>query len=468
MKGGPSQLTTGSIPKTLFTFTLPILMGNVLQSLNGSINAIWVGKFLGPAALSATANANTVMFLLLGAVFGITMAATILIAQHMGARRPAEAKRVVGTSATFFIGIAVLISALGLPSARVILGWMDTPADSIDYAVAYMRVMFLALPPSYAFFFVMAALRGAGDSKTPFYFLVMSVLLDIVLNPLLIFGAGPLPAMGIAGSATATLIAQVVSLLAMLRHIYRRGNPLALHRGELHLLRPDPAILRTLVIKGIPMGLQMIVLSSSMVMLFAVVNPFGSATAAAFAAAMQLWNYVQMPALALSAAVSSMAAQNIGAGLWERVREIARTGIGFNFLMTGVPIVLLYLLNPYALGLFLPSDSASLEIAAHLNRIILWSFVMFGVSMVLSGVVRAAGAVIAPLLFLFVALWVIRVPLSFWASERYGPDGIWWSFALSAFLSMIMSVAYYLHGGWKRARMTGTPSAPAASGGEGG
>ena len=357
--GGPSQLTTGSIPTTLFGFTLPILMGNVLQSINGSVNAVWVGNFLGPAALSATANANTVMFLLLGAVFGITMASTILIAQHMGARRPADAKRVVGTSATFFIGIAVLISAVGLPSSRVILGWMGTPADSIDYAVAYMRVMFLALPASYAFFFIMAALRGAGDSKTPFYFLVMSVALDIVLNPLLIFGYGPVPALGIAGSATATLVAQVASLLAMLRHIYRRGNALALHRGEFHLLRPDATILRTLVAKGIPMGLQMIVLSSSMVMLFAVVNQFGSATAAAFAAAMQLWNYVQMPALALSAAVSSMAAQNIGAGLWDRVREIARTGVLFNFGMTGLPIALLYLLNHYAVGLFLPTGSPS-------------------------------------------------------------------------------------------------------------
>jgi Na+-driven multidrug efflux pump len=200
------------------------------------------------------------------------------------------------------------------------------------------------------------------------------------------------------------------------------------------------------------------------------VNPFGSTTAAAFAAAMQLWNYVQMPALALSAAVSSMAAQNIGAGFWDRVREIARTGVGFNFLMTGIPILLLYLLNKHAVGLFLPSGSPSLEIAVHLNRIILWSFVMFGVSMVLSGVMRAAGAVIAPLLFLFISLWVIRVPLSFWAADRYGPDGIWWSFALSAFLSMVMAAAYYLHGGWKRARMTASSAAgPAtASGGEGG
>lgn len=458
MRGQSAALTTGSIPRTLFTFSLPILMGNVLQSINGSVNAVWVGNFLGPAALSATANANTVMFLLLGAVFGITMASTILIAQHMGARRPEEAKRVVGTSATFFIGLAALISALGTFSCRTILGWMGTPADAIELAVAYMRVMFLALPPSYAFFFVMAALRGAGDSKTPFHFLVLSVGLDIVLNPLLIFGLGPVPALGIAGSATATLIAQVVSLVAMLRHIYRRANPLVLRRREFPLLRLDAAILRTLIVKGIPMGLQMIVLSSSMVMLFAVVNRFGSATAAAFAAAMQLWNYVQMPALALSAAVSSMAAQNIGAGLWERVREVARTGVAFNLLMTGAPIALLYLVNRYALRLFLPADSPSLDIAVHLNQIILWSFIMFGISMVLSGVVRAAGAVVPPLLILFFSLWVVRVPLSFWAADHYGPDGIWWSFALSAFLAMALTGAYYLQGGWRTARMMAGPA----------
>jgi putative MATE family efflux protein len=458
MRGPATALTTGSIPRTLFTFSLPILMGNVLQSVNGSVNAVWVGNFLGPAALSATANANTVMFLLLGAVFGITMASTILIAQHMGARKSEEAKRVVGTSATFFIGLAVLISAVGTLLCRTILGWMGTPADSIELAVAYMRVMFLALPPSYAFFFVMAALRGAGDSKTPFYFLVMSVTLDIVLNPLLIFGLGPVPALGIAGSATATLIAQTASLLAMLRHIYRRGSPLVLRRDELALLRPDTTILRALVVKGIPMGLQMIVLSSSMVMLFAVVNQFGSTTAAAFAAAMQLWNYVQMPALALSAAVSSMAAQNIGAGLWDRVREVARTGVAFNVLMTGLPIVLLYVINRYALRLFLPADSPSLDIAVHLNQIILWSFLMFGFSMVLSGVVRAAGAVVPPLLILFFSLWVVRVPLSFWAADHYGPDGIWWSFALSAFLAMVLTGGYYLQGSWRTARMMAGPA----------
>ena len=459
MKPNASALTTGSIPKTLFAFTLPILMGNMLQSINGSINAIWVGNFLGPAALSATANSNIVMFLLLGAVFGITMASTILIAQCMGANKLEEAKRVVGTSAAFFAVLALLFAVIGLLFSPAILAWMGTPADSLPLAVSYMRIMFLALPSSYAFFFIMAALRGAGDSKTPFYFLVMSVSLDIVLNPVFIFGLGPIPRLGIAGSSTATLVAQTLSLLAMIRFIYQRRNPLALRRSEWHLLRVDWSIVRTLIVKGLPMGLQMIVLSSSFVMMFRVVNRFGSDTTAAFAAAQQLWNYVQMPALALGGAVSSMAAQNIGAGLWHRVTATARAGVLFNFLLTGVPVLLLYAINRYALGLFLPAGSPALEIAHHLNLIILWSFPLFGISMVLSGVVRSAGAVIPPLLILFIALWVVRVPLSYWAAGRYGADGVWWSFSVSALVAGVLTVTYYRFGNWRSARM----HAPAAS-----
>ena len=281
MKSTSSSLTTGSIPRTLFAFALPILMGNMLQSINGSVNAIWVGKFLGTAALTATNNSNIVMFLLLGGVFGITMASTILIAQAVGAQRMDEAKRVVGTSTTFFMVLALLFTVGGVSFSRHVLGWMATPQDALPLAVAYMRVMFLALPASYAFFFINAALRGAGDSRTPFYFMLLAVVLDVALNPIFIFGLGPIPALGIAGSATATLVSQVVSLLALLRHVYRRRNALALHRGEFHLLRIDWQIVRTLVLKGVPMGLQMIVLSSSMVLFLKVVNRFGSETAAA-------------------------------------------------------------------------------------------------------------------------------------------------------------------------------------------
>ena len=454
-----SSLTSGSIPRTLFTFALPILLGNVLQSVNGSINAVWIGKFLGAAALTGANNSNIVIFLLLGAVFGVTMASTILIAQHVGARRMDEAKKVTGSSATFFFALSLLFSVGGFFAAPSILHWMGTPADAIGYGVDYLRVMFVALPASYAFFFVNGALRGAGDSKTPFRFLLLSVTLDIALNPVFIFGLGPLPALGIAGSALATLVAQSVSLAAILRHVYRERHPLAIHRGEGQLLRIDWPVIRSLVLKGIPMGLQMIVLSSSMVLFLRVVNRFGSDTAAAFAADMQLWTYVQMPALALGAAVSSMAAQNIGAKQWQRVADTAKFGVLFNLILTGIPVVLIYLTEGLAISVFLPPGSPALDIAVHMNHIILWSYPLFGISMVLSGVVRAAGAVMAPLFILLVALLIVRTPLAEYGFQHWGADGVWWSFSVSAIVAALLSTGYYLSGAWRSASMrVGAPA----------
>lgn len=457
-----AKLTTGSIPRTLFAFALPILLGNVMQSVNGSINAVWIGKFLGPAALTGANNGNMVVFLLFGAVFGITMAATIMIARAVGAGETAEAKRVVGTSATFFFVVSLLLAALGFLLAPTILHWMGTPEDARAYGIDYLRVLFLALPASNAFFFVSAALRGAGDSRTPFRFLAVSVALDIVLNPLFIFGWGPLPPLGIAGSALATLVAQCVALGLLLRHVYRVQHPLALHADERRLLRIDPGIVRTLVGKGIPMGLQMMVLSVSAVLFLGIVNGFGSTTAAAFAADMQLWNYVQMPALALGAAVSSMAAQNIGAGHWDRVGAIAKVGVVFNFLLTGGLVVLLYLAERRGVGIFLPPGSPAVDIAVHVNHIILWSFPLFGVSMVLSGVVRAAGAVMVPLAILTLALLVVRAPLAWYSVDHWGADGVWWSFSVSAIVAALLSTAYYLHGSWRKARMGPAPAGGAA------
>src|ERR1700692_1225261 len=240
-------LTEGSLSRGLFLFALPILFGNVLQTLNGSVNAVWVGQFLGEASLAATSNANTLMFLRLGGVFGLSMAATILVGQHIGADRLHEAKRVVGTSATFFALLAAVMSATGWIMSERLLAAMRTPESSIPLATAYMRVIFLALPFMYMYAFVMAVLRGAGDSKTPFYFLVLSVGLDIALNPLFIFGLGPIPSFGIAGSAFATFVAQATSLIALIAYLYRRKHILCLHRGELRLLRIDGAIVATLI-----------------------------------------------------------------------------------------------------------------------------------------------------------------------------------------------------------------------------
>jgi putative MATE family efflux protein len=447
------SLTEGSIPRALLAFSLPILLGNVLQSVNGSVNAIWVGKYLGAAAFAAAGNSNVVMFLLFAVIFGLSMATTIMVGQSVGAGNMGEAKRVVGTSAVFFLGVSLLLATAGAAATRELLAALSTPPDALAPALNYMRIIFLALPFMGGLFFVMAVLRGAGDSRTPFRYLVLSVALDIALNPLFIFGLGPLPRLGMAGSALATLIAQAVSFFALLLHLYRVRHPLCIHGGELGLLAVDWSLVRILVARGVPMGLQLFVVSSSMLAMTKLVNGFGSQETAAFNAAMQLWNYVQMPALAIAAAVSSMAAQNVGAGRWDRVARIAVTGVLFNLLSGGALILLIYVFNRSALALFLPADGEAIRIAVHLNGVVLWSFALFGISIVLFGVVRATGAVVAPLVMLMISLWGVRVTFAYTMVEHWHADAIWWSFPLASLTSVALATTYYRFGHWRQARM---------------
>lgn len=461
----PRSLTEGSISRGLLQFALPILYANVLQSLNGSVNAFWVGRFLGAAALTATANANTVMFLLIGAAFGVAMAATVMIGQAIGANDTRRARRVVGTSASLFAAISVLMAIAGLTLCRPLLEAMRTPPDALTLAVAYMRVIFLALPCLYMYAFVMGVLRGAGDSRTPFYFMIVSVGIDITLNPLLIFGLGPVPGLGIAGSALATFIAQAVSLAALIRHLYRRGHVLCLHRDELRFLAIDWSVAGVLLRKGVPMSAQMLVLSLSGVLMISLVNRFGVDTTAAFGAALQIWNYIQMPAFAVGMAVSAMAAQNVGAGKWERVTAIARVGVAYGVLLTGAGAMVIELLDRHVFGLFLPAASAALEIGSHINRIVTGSFVFFGITLVLFGVVRATGSVIAPLIIVTVSLLGVRFPLASLYMGSRGADAIWWSFPLSSGLSSVLALGYYRFGRWRQGRIEAPPEKRAAAGG---
>lgn len=451
MKG--NQLIKGPIAKTLFYFSLPMLLGNVLQSLNGSINSIWVGKFLGEQALAATSNANILMFFLSGAIFGISMAAVILIAQNIGAKNIGEAKKVVGTSLALFTALSLFVAIIGVLFSPLILEWMNTPSDTIDFAISYTRMMFLGIPFMFAYTLVMAIMRGSGDSKTPFYFLILSVGLDVLLNPMFIKGIGPFPKMGIAGSGFATLLAQTFSFILLIITIYSRKYFLRLQKDEWHLFRFDWKLIKLLVIKGIPMGLQMIVVSSSNLALYHLVNSFGSESTAAFGVAFQLSSYIQMPAMAIGGAVTSMVAQCIGAGKWDRVGKITWIGIVFNLLWTGGLVIILNLFSKQAFSLFLPTTGHAIELGVKISYIMFWPYILFGVTLVLAGVVRSTGAVMPPLLFTFGAMWLVRNPIAFYLGKHYGFLTIWWSFGIAFIFTVICHLLYYLFGKWKNASL---------------
>jgi putative MATE family efflux protein len=443
------DLTTGPINRTLLFFALPTLGSNILQSLNGSINAIWVGKFLGEDALAATSNAGLIMFLMFGAVFGFGMAATILVGQSFGARDLEGAKRAFGSAIGLVFVASVVVAAIGWVFAPEILDVLGTPGDAYGFALSYLRVIFLGLPSSMLLIVMMMGLRGSGDSMTPLWFMVLSVAIDAGLNPFLIAGIGPFPKLGIAGSALANLIANTVSLGMLVAYMHWRDMPLRLKGGELRWLIPEAALMRTIVAKGVPIGAQMLVMSTSALAMVGMVNREGVATAAAYGVTQQLWAYVQMPAMAIGAAVSAMAAQNIGAGRWDRVGAITRGGLMMHLWLTGSLVIATTLLDRLFLGLFLNPDSAAMPIAQHIQAVVTWGFVLFGMSMVFFGVVRANGSVLVPLAILFIAMYPVRIGVALALRPMFGIEAVWWSFPLGSAATLLMAWAYYAKGGWR-------------------
>ena len=455
------DLTTGPIGPALLAFAVPTLFSSVLQSLQGSINAIWVGRFLGEAALAATSNANMILFLTLSFVFGFGMAATILVGQAFGRKDMDQVRRVIGTTIGGFFFVSVAFAVLGFVFSPQLLQLMGLAPEAMASALAYTRVIFLAIPLVMLTVIMTMSLRGAGDALTPLWVMIGMAVIDCGLNPLLILGVGPFPQMGIAGSAMATVVANIVGLIGLLAVIYLRDLPVRLRGAEFAYLKPDLALVKRIVAMGLPMGLQMIVLSVAGLAMMGLVNREGVDTTAAFGVALQLWTYIQMPSMALGAAVSAMAAQNIGAGKWDRVDRITVNGIGYNLLITGALVVVLAIADRPALALFLGGESPALPIAQHIQLIVTWSFVMAGVAMTLFGTMRANGSVWWPLVILGVTQLPVRLGLALATYGWLGADAIWAAYPISSTLSMLAAVYVYRKGDWKKLKpLMGPPPTP--------
>lgn len=446
------DLTVGPVARTLFLFALPSLGVNILQSLNNSVNSIWIGQFLGEEALAASANAGLIMFLMFSALFGFSMATTILIGQNMGRRDVESVRRVMGTATGVFFVSGAVIAVFGWIFAPNLLRLMATPEGAYPLALAYLRVMFLSMPTSFVMVLISSSLRGVGDSVTPFWNTVLNVGLDIVLNPVFILGFGPVPAMGIAGSALATLIASIISLALLIRKVYAKDLTIRLRGAELKWMRPDARFLKPIARMGLPMGLSMIIMSGSAVVMIGLVNREGVDTTAAFGVMNQLWSYVQMPAVAVGSAVSAMVAQNIGANNWARVDRAVWSGIVINLIMSGILVLLTTVFATPLLGLFLPEGSPAIAIAIHINHVIGWSFILMGISVVVTFAVRANGAVLAPLLILIFSAIVVRFSVGYGLHDRFGADAIWGAFIATSIVSCLLSISYYLHGSWRKAK----------------
>ncbi|KRB86405.1 MATE family efflux transporter [Sphingomonas sp. Root710] len=444
------DLINGPIGRTLLLFAMPTLGANILQSLNVSINMVWIGRFLGEGALAASSNASNITFLSFSVFFGFGMAASVLVGQHIGRKDVDGARRAVGAAATLFLLISMAVMALGIGLADWLLHLMGTPAAALPAASAYLKAMLVVVPFSALAALLMMSLRGAGDAMTPLWFMIVAIVVDAGLNPFLIIGIGPFPALGIVGSAVATLMSSMVSLGGMLFVVYRRDLPIRLRGPEWRYLLPEPALLRLILAKGSLMGLQMLVMTLSGLVMVGLVNHGGVYAAAAYGVTFQLWNYVQMPAMAVGAAVTAMTAQNIGAGRWDRVRSIVSAGILYNLLMTGAAIALVTLFDRTLLGLFLGSHSPAIPIAEKMHLLAGWSLLFAGMTIIMFAAIRANGVVSGPLIIMIICLFGVRLGFATLAQRQLGFDALWWAFPFSSIVNLLLTWGYYARGGWRK------------------
>jgi putative MATE family efflux protein len=347
------------------------------------------------------------------------------------------------------LGLAVVVAVAGWIFAPQHLTLLATPGESYALALDYLRIIFISIPGGMLSVMIAMGLRGAGDSRTPFLFMGVSVVLDVVLNPLLIMGIGPFPRMGIAGSAASTAFAGYASLAALLLYVYAKDLPLRLRGTEVAYLVPRRAELGYIVGKGLPMGAQMLLVSSAGIVIIGLVNREGLIAAAAYGASLQLWTYLQMPAMAIGAGTSAMAAQAIGARLPERIDAISRAGILVNLLMTGSMTAILLLFDRAALVLFLGPDSPAVPLARHIQLLASWSFILFGVTIVLFGTMRAGGVVWVPLIALGVSLFPARLGFYYGLSDTLGQDALWLCFPFGSLVSMVIAIWFYRQPGWR-------------------
>ncbi len=428
---------------------MPTLLSNSLQSLNGTINAIWVGRLIGEGALAATANANIIMFLLSSAAFGFGMAGTVKIGQRFGQRDLDGARRTLGTALGFCFVLTLGIALGGWFLTPWLLHLLSTPPEVFQFALDYLRMIFLSMPLVMISIILTMGLRGAGDSRTPLIFMGVTVVLHTLLNPFLIMGWGPIPALGISGSAISMGLSSLVSLVGTIAYIYAKDLPLRLRGPELAYLMPRRDELGFILSKGFPMGAQMAVMSAAGLIIVGLVNREGMMTTAAYGAAMQVFTYIQMPAMAIGGAISAMAAQYIGARQWNRLDELTRAGLITNGVMTGALTVLIVLFDRPILELFMGPGSPAVPMAQHIQILAAWNFVFFGMAMVLNGTMRAGGVVWMPLFVLAITLYPVRVGFYYFGYDSLGADAIWLSFPVAALSALALTAWLYYKTAWR-------------------
>lgn len=437
--------TSGSVAKQLLVFTFPIFLGYLLQTLYNTVDMIIVGKVLGSAGLSGVSIGGDVSNLLTILIMGFASAAQIIISQFLGAQRWDRLKSFIGTFSTTLFFIAVGLSVVGVLLAKNLLNWMNTPQEAYGEALAYSIVIMFGLIFVCGYNAVSSILRGLGDARHPFVFIVISTIVNIILDVLFVVAWG----MGAMGAALATIISQAISFFCALIFLVKRKDLLGFS-FELRDFKINGEMLSSLLKLGLPMALKSAAVTLSKLFTNSFVNSYGVTVSAVTGVGAKINNVAAMVSNSFSTSTSTMIGQNIGAEKYNRVLKIVFTvfvfNVGFAVLLT--PFILLY---PRQMFMLFTSDDSIMTVAMEYIPSLIVMILSCATRACANALINGSGNHKINFALAILDAFVIRVGLSLLLGIVFemGYQGFWMGSALSSFTPLIVGAIYLISGKWK-------------------
>ncbi|WP_227380675.1 MATE family efflux transporter [Haladaptatus halobius] len=464
------DLTSGSIAKPLLYLSFPIVITNLFQTAYNLADTFWLGQY-STSALAAISFAFPMVFLLIALALGLSVAGSVLVAQHIGAGQEQQAEYAASQTMTFSVIVSLLLGGAGYLLVDEFLSLLGASETVAPLATAYMRVFSLGLVAVFGFAVFIALMRGYGDTVTPMFVMFGSVVLNIILDPFLIFGFEQNPVFGylglqglethlfaltgytgsgIKGAAIATVFSRVLALGIGLVIMFQGTRGVQIHLNQ---MVPDFTYARQLVDIGLPASVEGTSRALSVNLMLVVIATFPETVVAAYGIGTRVFSVIFLPAIAFSQGIETMTGQNIGAGKIDRAEQanhygakvmlVTLTAFGLLVLFAAEPIVAVFTTNPTVV-----------DIGATFMRYTALTFGFIGVMRAYSGGFRGAGKTLLAAVVAILTLGLIRFPIAWVGADVVGSPGIWLAFATSNVIGGIIAYLWFRRGTWRNTDLT--------------
>lgn len=434
-------MTSGPIWKRMIYFALPLMLGNLFQQLYNTVDSLIVGNFLGSSALAAVSSSGSLIFMLIGFLSGISSGAGVVVSRYFGASDVKKVQRAVHTTVAFGLVAGTLMTVFGVLLSPQILLWMGTPESVMPESIEYLQIYFFGSLGFVIYNIFVGILQAVGDSRHPLYYLILSSLINFVLDVVFI----TLFQSGVGGAALATVISQVFSALLCLLQLLRTKD---CFRLEMKRIRFDGEMLREIIRMGLPAGIQNSIIALANVVVQSYINAFGEMAMAGYGAYSKIEGFAFLPINSFTMAMTTFVGQNLGAGNQERTKKGARFGILVTITLSEVIGLIVFWAAPYLIAAFDPTPQV-VAFGVEKARTAALFFFLLAYSHSVASVLRGAGKSIIPMIvmmscwcFIRVLFLAITIPLTHSVFMVYVVYPLTWAMSSAIFFF------YYKRANW--------------------